>query len=180
LLHTDDNYVFGSIVEKTNVVEKTNTAEEINTAVKTKYDVYEENSVLRAKKRQRATFKFKVKLVLFIVAAFGACWLLMYRYALITELTYKINTANKQYNNILSENVKLKVEIERQIDLQKIRELAETKLGMHKPDKYETVYIKVPKNDYTQVSDAYKKQAANQNTISVVKDIVGKIIRYLE
>lgn len=115
------------------------------------YDVYEQNSVLKAKKQYKNNRKTKLKLVLSVLAVLFAALAVMYRFALITQLSYNINQNEITYNDLRNKNSLLKVQIEAQTDLTEIKEIAETRLGMQKPDKSQVVYIKVPRNDYTVV-----------------------------
>ena len=131
MIKTNANYVNGS------------------TAPQIEYNVYEENEVLKSKKVHRSNYKIKLKLVLAILFVFCCFLLLMYRYAFITELNYSVDLASKNYEKIKNENTLLKIDIEKNLDLNIIRDVAETKLGMHKPDKYQIVYVKVPKFDVT-------------------------------
>lgn len=128
-------------------------------AEKLEYDVYEENKVLKAKKNEKTQNKVKLKMVLNIFIVFSLCFGVIFRYALITELNYKINKTNISYNDIKNENSRLKVDVEKQMDLQKIREIAEKKLGMQKPDKFQIAYVNVPKTDFTIVADSVKDES---------------------
>ncbi len=141
MIQTDKNYVHGTAAEKLD------------------YDVYSENVLLKDKKRQRANNKVKTKMVLSIALVFVMFFFVMYRYAVITELNYKLDSINKKYNDIKNDNTSLKVSIERELDLNKIRQTAESRLGMHTPDKYQIVFVKVQKHDYTSVGEGYKKSA---------------------
>jgi cell division protein FtsL len=134
-------------------------------AEKLEYDVYEENKVLKAKKVQKTQNKVKLKMVFNILIVFILFFGVMYRYALITELNYKINKTNISYNEIKNENARTKVEVEKQMDLQKIKETAEKKLGMQKPDKFQVVYVNVPKSDYTVVADNVKEDSGVKNNL---------------
>lgn len=164
MIQADKNYVYGSTAEKIKY-----------------YDVYEENKVLKEKRKQRNNHKLKVKLVLLILLAFAAGLTIMYRYAVITQLSYKVSNAYEQYNNLKNKNTKLKAEIESQIDLQKVKEYAENELGMQKPDKYQIVYVNIPSSDYTEISDIYKKQAlGNQNTLTRLWNKVKGVINFLD
>lgn len=118
------------------------------------YDIYEQNSVLRAKKQYKKSRMAKFKLVLAILAVFAAGFIVVYRFALITQMSYNINKSEKIYNSIRSENSLIRMQVERDTDLTRIKEIAETKLGMQKPDKSQMVYYKVPKNDYTVVMNS--------------------------
>jgi len=129
------------------------------------YDVYEENQVLKAKKRYRSHRKIKLRMVMAILAVFAAGLAVMCRYAIITKVSYEINKQEKIYNELKNENSMLKVQIETMTDLNEVKEIAENRLGMQMPDKSQIVYIKVPRNDYTVVMAENTKPEKEQHTV---------------
>ena len=143
------------------------------------YDVYEENQVLKAKKTYRSHRKVKLRMVMAILAVFAAGLAVMCRYAIITKISYQINQRQKVYESIRNENSMLRVEIETKTDLNEIKEVAETRLGMQMPDKSQVVYIRVPRNDYTVLmsSDTGKK---NGNVISKFISRAAGFLRLFE
>ncbi|MDF2524017.1 MAG: Cell division protein FtsL, partial [Clostridiales bacterium] len=76
-------------------------------AEKIEYNVYEENKVLKAKKQQKSNNNEKVKIVVAVILTFACCLTLIFRYAQITEMNYKLLKANNQYNEIMNENSRL-------------------------------------------------------------------------
>ncbi len=136
------------------------------------YDVYEENKVLREKKRYKNNRKVKLKSVLTIVAILAAALVVMYRYAIITEMSYEINQKESDYNKLRNANALLKVEIETQTNLTDIKEIAETRLGMQTPDKSQLVYINVPREDYTITLDP---KGENDRSGNVLKSFINKL-----
>lgn len=146
------NYVYGTAAEKI------------------EYDVYTENRVLKAKKKQKSYMVQKTKAVLCLMTVFMLGTLVMYRYALITKTNFDINKQTKAYNDLVKENDRLKIKIDQSMDLQKIKEVAEAKLGMQKPEKYQINYIAVNKSDVTKISEEYSGKVS-QN--SVLKKIIG-------
>ncbi len=163
MIQKGSNYIYGTVAEKI------------------EYDVYEHNEVLKEKKRRRNNAKAKWKVVLGTVAVFALCFVLLYRYALITEMGLTAIKIEKEYNQIKNENSRLRVEIEKQTDINTIRQIAEEKLGMQKPDKSQIVYIYVPKNDYTVVSEDYgnKEDLGNKDALSTILDKVNKFMSIL-
>ena len=137
------------------------------------YDVYEENTVLKAKKRYKSYRKVKFKLVLSILAVLFAGLIVMYRFAAITQLSYNINQKEKIYSELRNENSMLKVQVETETDLADIKETAETRLGMQIPDKSQIVYIRVPRNDYTVVMNA--QEVSSEADYNIVNTIVNKV-----
>lgn len=146
-----------------------------NLAHKLEYDVYEENQVLRAKKKQKNNNRAKSKLIFGIFVVFCFVFLIIYRYALITELSYNLDKSIRTYNEIKNENSILKVDIEKDTDLSKIRQVAEEKLGMHKPDKFQVIKVNVPKSDYSIVSSKYENSGINANLFGTITDKLGKL-----
>jgi cell division protein FtsL len=142
-----------------------------NTAKQLEYDVYEENTVLREKRRYKNNRKLKVRMVLSILAVLIAGMTVMYRFAVITQLSYNINQNENKYNELRNENSLLKVQVETQTDLTAIKTTAENRLGMQKPDKSQIVYIKVPRNDYTMVINTQEQARSGEG---ILKSITGK------
>ncbi|HOJ10800.1 MAG TPA: cell division protein FtsL [Clostridiales bacterium] len=132
-------------------------------AEKIQYDVYEKNKVLKEKKQYKANNAIKLKMVASILLAFLIGFAVMYRYALIADMNYKISNMERQYEKLKNENSRLKVAIENETNLSRISEIAQNELGMQKPDKYQIVHIRVPKTSYTVISDAYKNTTAKEN-----------------
>ncbi|AEV69001.1 cell division protein FtsL [Acetivibrio clariflavus] len=160
MIKTDKNYIQGTAVRKL------------------EYDVYKENKVLRQKKEQRANNKVKVKVVFAFMVLFALSGLVMYRYALITDLNYKINSKMIELNEIKNENTRLGVKIERELDLQKIQKFAEENLGMQKPDKSQCVFVKVPRSDFT--TAASNNNGMDKNSNNIFKAILSKVDKFTE
>lgn len=142
-------------------------------AEKLSYDVYEENKVLKAKRNQRSNnkIKFKTVLMLFVLFSFGC--VIMYRFAQITETNYQIQKKLAEYNEAKNENIRLKVKIEEDLNNFKIEERAIKELGMQKPDKYQITYVKVPRSDFTIVSEEAIQEKRNNSSVfeKLVSDV---------
>lgn len=164
MIETNTNYVYGSA------------------APKIEYNVYEENEVLKRKKLHKSNYKVKLKMVFAILSVFCCFVLLMYRYAIITELNYSVEKAAKNYAKIKNENTLLKIEIDKNLDLNSIREIAEKRLGMQKPDKNQIVYVKVPKTDVTILDNAFaadKKQEDKGVLVALISK-VSSLVKILD
>ncbi len=160
MIKTDKNYIQGTAARKL------------------EYDVYEENKVLSNKKKQRVNNKLKVKVVFAFMVAFALSGFVMYRYALITDLNYKINTKMNALTEIKNENTRLKVKIERELDLQKIQQFAEENLGMQKPDKSQCTFVKVPRSDFTTASN--KNEGRAKNSDNIFEALLSKVDKLTE
>lgn len=147
----DNDYVYGSLAKQ----------------IQYEYDVYEHNKVLKEKKTYRLNRAVKLKAVILILITFAVGFAAVYRYALIADLNYRLSDLEKKYEELVDENTQLKVAIEKNTDLPRIKEIAESRLGMQKPDRYQLVYIKVPKSNYTVTYQEDTNNSGN-NLFSVI------------
>lgn len=145
------------------------------TAEKIEYDVYEENKVLKTKKRQKSYVAVKFKAVCCLMAIFALGSFVMYRYATITQMNYTLTKQTKVYNSLVNENAILNVQIEQAMDLQNVRNVAENTLGMQKPEKYQINYVSVSKNDYTKVATEYAGEKYSSSIVAWFQNILGLI-----
>jgi len=122
-----------------------------STARKLDYDVYEENRVLKAKKKYKNNRKAKFRLVMSMMLVLAAGLTITCRFAMITQVSYGINLSETKYSELRSENSRLRAQIEKDTDFASVKLVAETRLGLQMPNKSQIVYIKIPKNDYTVV-----------------------------
>lgn len=134
-------------------------------ARKLDYDVYEENKILKAKKQYKNNRKAKFKLVVSILAVMVAGLAVVYRFALITQISYSIHESQKDYNDFRNANSRMRVQIEQDTDLNSIKQLAEARLGMQMPDKSQLVYIQVKKTDHTVVMNTVDEEAKDNASI---------------
>lgn len=119
-----------------------------STARKINYEIHKESQVLKKKQKKVKYTKAKLRIVFLMLLVFGCGMTIMYRYALITDMNYKIDESKREYTKIKNENLTAKVKIENSLDLAKVREIAEGKYGMHKPQREQIVSVNVPKTDY--------------------------------
>ncbi len=149
-------YVHGSVAEQLN------------------YDPYEENKVLKSKKIARNRKKIKMRIILSIFLIFGLCAATMFKFAQISQMNYDNSKLEKQYEQLVNENARLKLDILAAMDLTNIRNIAENELNMHKPEKSQIVYINVPRTD--KIILANKEETTLQKLESTVKDAYNKVL----
>ncbi|TYQ13055.1 UNVERIFIED_CONTAM: hypothetical protein Cloal_4104 [Acetivibrio alkalicellulosi] len=147
-------------------------------ARKLEYDVYKENKVLSAKRKQRNNNKIKVKYVFALLLVFCLGCFVMYRYVQITEQNYKIDKQIIQYNEIKNENVSIKVDIESSMDLRSIEKKAQ-ELGLQRPDRHQIVYVSVPRNNSALVLDDVKLQEENEGIFRSLLSNIKKVGSFL-
>lgn len=159
MIQNGRNYVYGS------------TAEQLEYDIN---EIFQDKKRTVAKKRAKSNNKARLKAICLILGLFAGCFILIVRYSIITEMNYKVASASKQYESIKSDNSRLKVDIQRGTDINKIRDTAQNQLGMHRPDKTQTIYVNVPKKDYTEVAEQYK-ESKNTNFLTAIINKFGEI-----
>jgi len=124
----------------------------------------EKNDILKTKKKKKNNINIKIKIIIGILVIFVMFIIAMYRYTLITELNYNLVNLNSQYEKIKNQNSIYRIKIEQETDLPRIKEIAEQKLNMQKPNKHQIIYVNIQKKDFTKVSNNnISEEVANKN-----------------
>jgi cell division protein FtsL len=136
-----------------------------------------ENKTVKLKPEARGIEKLKT--ILGVLICFGVAFCIIFRYAAITEASNKIDNYKKQLSQIKRVNEQLQVELDRSIDLKKVEEIARTKLGMKRPEKYQNVYVKLKRNDYAEVVDRQLEDNNQQGGFAIINRIINNVLEYL-
>ena len=94
--------------------------------------------------------KQRKRITMLIVIVFAVFLTVSYRNSQINERFSEVQNLNKELSSIQKENEQLKVNIENSLNLKYIEQMAKEKLGMQKLTNRDTVYINLPKKDYTE------------------------------
>lgn len=121
----------------------------------------------------------KKSLVFGIMAAFCLCFLILVRYGIMAELNLEIGQMNRDYAMLKETGRMLQVEIESNLQLDVIRTMAETELGMHAPSMNQVISVQVPKSAYSVVSDAAylsRMDAGDRSVWSRLAERMGAVV----
>lgn len=129
----------------------------------------------RAVRKPAAKQKFRWKLAIMSVVYFALIMLVMSRYATINELEREISVAKSEFEQLQSENISKKVDIQQSINIDEIEKTATEKLGMVKPGQNQIVNIQVVMEDK---GDILQNQEQT-GIFAMVSRSFGKIISYL-
>lgn len=132
-------------------------------------------SMKTEKNAPKKKMKPKVKLVLYIFAAFAVLFAMGYQNSLITESCNKKEKLKKEVSAIEKENEQLKVNIEKTLNLNNVEQSAKEMLGMQKISNSQKVYVNLPKKDYIESAkeEVIIKEDTNffQNVINTIKNL---------
>ena len=95
------------------------------------------------KKQQR-------KITLIVIGIFLLLLTISYRNSQINEKFNNVQKMKRELSTLQKENEQLKASIENGLNLNTIEKLAKEKLGMQKLTNRQTIYVTLPKKDYTE------------------------------
>ena len=116
--------------------------------------------------------KQQKKITLLIIMIFAILLVISYRNSLINESFSEVQDLKKELSLVEKENEQLKVSIENSLNLSHIEQVAKEKLGMQKLSNKDTVYINLPKKDYT--------ESASEKVIKKEEKWYEKIVKYIQ
>jgi len=124
----------------------------------------EKKILLTELKRKKEDKKTKKHILASIVVLVAMGLTVAFRYASVTQINYENHKLEQEYQNKMAIVQNLEVEIESNMNIAEIAEIAESKLGMHKPFAYQIKYIDVETPDQTEYKNAeFTKEQTNSD-----------------
>lgn len=97
------------------------------------------------------------QMIICIIVGFVILFTVIYRYSTITQMNCVLSELSKEYETLKDSNRKLQAEIGARINLENVRQIAEEKLNMKMPDSYQKIPVKVPKVNFSTVTQKTKE-----------------------
>lgn len=116
---------------------------------------------IKPKTKQKRHFKPKAKVVIYVMSVFAILFAISYRNSLINENFSKIKALKSDLAVLQKENGQLEINIENSMNLQNLEQSAKELLGMQKLDSSQSVYVKLPKEDYVEPATEEIKKEEN-------------------
>ena len=147
------------------------------TSLAYKVEEYSEvDTLVKEAKKDNSKKNKNTALFVFICAVYMVSIIasLLVKTATITEKKAELTAIKSEYNEILNANKKLEVDINSQIDLRKVEEIAIAQLNMNQPKKSQIVYITTEPKDYGEVVAKNNSERKNENIFaSLIKSLNG-------
>lgn len=138
----------------------------------------EKKILLTELKRKKEDKKIKKHIIASIVVIVAMGMTAAFRYASVTQINYENHKLEQEYQKKMAVAQNLEVEIESNMNIAEIADIAETKLGMHKPFSYQIKYIDVETPDQTEYVNAeFTKEESNKEE-SFAKRLFNDIKRF--
>lgn len=121
--------------------------------------------------RKKAIFRFKAIMGVLIFFAVGM--FILSRYSLINEEKRNINKLKTELAELNKTNTQTQIALNRKVDLEQVEIDAIKKLGMQYPDNNQTVYIQIPKTDFTEVPIEQNQMGDETGPAYFAKQLLG-------
>lgn len=102
----------------------------------------------RQKHEERINKTFRTAVKLFVIGL-SACFMIS-KYVAVDDTGKRIKELEKELNAQQTYASEKAFELEQKVSLTAIEEAAMTRLGMQRPDKTQTIYVDIKKDDYTE------------------------------
>lgn len=135
------------------------------------YKPYNKNKNKSSKKNKKLSKS--TKSLGFAAIAFIIGFIIVLRYATLTEMTSTIDKQKKYISSLDKTNSQIKAEM--MIDLKTVDEVAKGKLGMDKPFRYQIVYVDLNKTDN---EDMVSNSDSKKSNFQIAK-VFSKMVEYL-
>ncbi|MBQ7974231.1 MAG: hypothetical protein IJ300_00870 [Clostridia bacterium] len=125
--------------------------------------VIAEKNVKTIEKDKREMINRKVTLLriaYMLIIAFSASFMIS-KYVAVNETASEIRALSKELENTRAYTSQRVYEMERNIDLSEVEEIATTELGMQRPESYQIIYVNVDKDDLSEVTAKEVEGAGN-------------------
>lgn len=123
----------------------------------------EPQKAVAKKTRKKSSLSFPV--ILLVLMAF----LVLYRGVIITEKCDTVETKRELLEQMQTTNQKTQLEIDASLNLKNVEDVAVSKLNMARPEKNQTVYIKIQQDGVVEKTDSSLPTKAVTNFLGMLK-----------
>ena len=135
---------------------------------------------VRVDKRKQEQMRYKVKnirrIAVIVTMALSAGFMIS-EFVAVNETSQEITSLKKELNTIESATSQMIFDMEQSVDLAELERQATTRLGMQRPEKYQTIYVNVKQDDYIE-STADEVEGLGNGMMSMLKKLGGHIVQF--
>lgn len=130
----------------------------------------------RGKRQKRQEISYLGKVACVMVLTVSAIFMII-QFVEANESRSALASAKSQYDFELSVTAQKSFELEQSIDLSKIEKEATMRLGMRRPEKYQTIYLDVKRDDTTERT-ADEVEGIGNRAINLFNSVISNIIDF--
>ena len=143
-------------------------------------EIDEVDTLINEAKKSNTARKSKNSILFVFICAvylFAITTSLLVKTASVNEQKSELTAIKNEYNELVNVNKKLEVNINSQIDLRKVEEIAIAKLNMNQPKKSQIVYITTEPKDYGEV---FLKESSGRENENIFAALIKSLNGYYE
>lgn len=129
------------------------------------------NEGVKTAKKTKSNIKPKLKIVMLLIAGFSVLFAISYQNSLINESFNKKEQYKKEAEALSKTNQQIAVNIENNLNLNNVEQVAKDKIGMQKLNNNQKIYVNLPKVDY--VAPATEQIIIEEDTNLLTKIVKG-------
>ena len=130
------------------------------------------NTTAVSNKRNHEQMQYKRTVLLAVSAGF-----MISKFVAVNEMNQQVASLKSQLTTLESATSQMVFDLEQSVDLTEIEKEATTRLGMQRPEKYQTIYVNVKQDDMTEKT-AGEVEGFGHGIVSVLKKIGGNIVQF--
>ncbi|MGN0106830.1 MAG: hypothetical protein ACI4A5_03930 [Hominilimicola sp.] len=134
------------------------------------------NVVKRNREQMLSRSKNIRRICAIVVIALSAGFMIS-QFVTVNETKQEIASLQKELSEIESATSQMIFDMEQSVDLAEVEKEATTRLGMQRPEKYQTIYVNVKQDDMTEKT-AGEVEGLGHSVMSVIKKIGGNIVQF--
>ncbi len=145
-------------------------------AVRVKSQTNAKQNIVKRKVQKSKKLSYTEKMISVVIVTISAIFMII-QFIEVNDSIAELAAAREKYNFEQSVTAQKSFELEQSIDLSKIEQEATMRLGMRRPEKYQTVYIDVPQDDTTDKT-ADEVEGMLNRCAGAMKSIMDNIVGF--
>ncbi len=99
------------------------------------------------------------------------------KFVAVKEVKQEVASLKSELSEMEAVTSQMVFDLEQSVDLSEIEKEATTRLGMQRPEKYQTIYVNVRQDDITEKT-AGEVEGIGNGILSAIKGLGGYIVRF--
>jgi cell division protein FtsL len=133
--------------------------------------------VVKRNREQMLSRSKNIRRICAIVAISLSAGFMISKFVAVNETNQEIASLQKQLTSLEAATSQMVFDMEQSVDLAEIEKEATTRLGMQRPEKYQTVYVNVKQDDMTEKT-AGEVEGFGNKVLDGLKKIGGNIVQF--
>lgn len=135
------------------------------------------NTVAKRNREQMLIRSKNMRRICAIVVIALSAGFMISKFVAVNEMKQEVASLQNQLTELEAATSQMVFDLERSVDLAEIEKEATTRLGMQRPEKYQTIYVNVRQGDLTEKT-AGEVEGVGKSVVSALKKLGGNIVQF--